>query len=463
MDFIVDGFEDNNFNDIENKTKYDVIEKDNIVFVNSIDRNYAYDTNYNFTMNFTSTNLSNGFVNKDFKNITKIELVNLIIKNIYINQAEVISLYNNSIITSETTGVNSNNIRLQRVSDLPYLLLSIEDLSNNNYGSNKEINKSTFTLIIDDSFENSNNNSGFYTLNTNYIEYGNIGKNILAQTDKKRLRFKYIDDCPIMYFPSVKNNLKNLKFTLKTPSGKILANLNDKLAISNIALTDIGTGSGANLGGQKLVITFNSYFSSDEYNIGDKIIFKNLTINNSNIRTTSLIQFLMKSEGHSIIGIFGDDANKLYNSVYIPLEYNLDLTTITTTQSYATIKDNFGLTKYTRSNIVSSATNNTITLDNSASSSNDVYNNLKIKIYNGKGNGQIRTISDYVGLTNVATVNEDWEIQPDSTSSYAIYVDSSIINVSSGIVLNTNLENIIIMKITHEIRDNMLLHTNIIN
>ena len=39
--------------------------------------------------------------------------------------------------------------------------------------------------------------------------------------------------------------------------------------------------------------------------------------------------------------------------------------------------------------------------------SNDSYNNMTIVIYDGRGEGQSRQISDYVGSTNVATIDSE--------------------------------------------------------
>ena len=61
-------------------------------------------------------------------------------------------------------------------------------------------------------------------------------------------------------------------------------------------------------------------------------------------------------------------------------------------------------------------TANTITLDSGASAVDDYYNNLSVFITSGTGSGQLRTISDYVGSTKVATVSVNWTTNPDNTS-----------------------------------------------
>lgn len=61
-----------------------------------------------------------------------------------------------------------------------------------------------------------------------------------------------------------------------------------------------------------------------------------------------------------------------------------------------------------------------ITLAASASATNDIYNDGYVTIIGGTGAGQTRQITDYVGSTKVATVDEAWATEPDSTSIYII-------------------------------------------
>lgn len=62
----------------------------------------------------------------------------------------------------------------------------------------------------------------------------------------------------------------------------------------------------------------------------------------------------------------------------------------------------------------------TITLDASASATNDYYNGDVIFLSGGTGVGQSRVITDYDGATKVATVNASWAVNPDSTSRFVI-------------------------------------------
>jgi len=62
-----------------------------------------------------------------------------------------------------------------------------------------------------------------------------------------------------------------------------------------------------------------------------------------------------------------------------------------------------------------------ITLDASASASNDIYNNGLVFIKSGTGAGQWNIIVDYDGGTQVATVLNTWVTNPDSSSVFMIY------------------------------------------
>jgi hypothetical protein len=81
-----------------------------------------------------------------------------------------------------------------------------------------------------------------------------------------------------------------------------------------------------------------------------------------------------------------------------------------------------GLPPKLRSATAQAGAATTITLDASADPRDDYYNGAKIYIYSGTGASQIRTISDYVGSTKVATVSVAWTVNPGATSVFATLV-----------------------------------------
>jgi hypothetical protein len=51
---------------------------------------------------------------------------------------------------------------------------------------------------------------------------------------------------------------------------------------------------------------------------------------------------------------------------------------------------------------------------------NSLYNDLAVALVAGAGTGQVRPVINYVGSTRMATVTPNWEVAPDSTTSYVL-------------------------------------------
>jgi hypothetical protein len=62
----------------------------------------------------------------------------------------------------------------------------------------------------------------------------------------------------------------------------------------------------------------------------------------------------------------------------------------------------------------------------------DAINGATVEIISGTGQGQSRTISDFVASTNVVTVSSAWSTQPDTTSRYVIYTEPTAIIEPDG-------------------------------
>ena len=323
----------------EFKRTYQTLYNDSLLIINSKDRNYeANETAYDFSVSFSgmSNTSKNATINKNFKNITQIELLELIIPNIYINQKEVVCLYDEGLISSSTTtGSNSTHIVCEKISDLPYLVLNIGEIDNDNQGTNKEINKSSFVLKYDDDKDRTNN-GGLYTNNgTNVFEIGNINNSVLAVSDRKSLIYKPFGEIPINYFSQPRNYLKNIKIDITTPNGVLLNNMSDYLTLSTVTLVD--TSGDYN----KLKITFTTHFTPDEYMVGNNISFRDVSLSGSFERCEN---FLNRNSGHTIIGHSDNIAStKLFKSIIIPLDFTLDLSS--TTRS--SVADTFGLSNDT--------------------------------------------------------------------------------------------------------------------
>lgn len=75
---------------------------------------------------------------------------------------------------------------------------------------------------------------------------------------------------------------------------------------------------------------------------------------------------------------------------------------------------------YTNDTMQAGSTSTSAVLATGASSVNDFYNGLYIRIDSGTGAGQIRQITDYVGATRTGTVKPAWAVTPDATSVYFV-------------------------------------------
>jgi phage tail sheath protein FI len=69
----------------------------------------------------------------------------------------------------------------------------------------------------------------------------------------------------------------------------------------------------------------------------------------------------------------------------------------------------------------------TIILAAEASDDDDFYNTMTIEITGGTGSGQTRTISDYTGETQEATVDENWVTVPDDNSEYQVTEPTTLV------------------------------------
>jgi len=90
-------------------------------------------------------------------------------------------------------------------------------------------------------------------------------------------------------------------------------------------------------------------------------------------------------------------------------------------------------------------TSTTITLNASASASDDAYNGQLVFIRSGTGQDQVGLVEDYVGSTKVATIRTrsatgQWATVPDTTSAYMMIPNLTFtLNEISGAVAATQV------------------------
>lgn len=83
----------------------------------------------------------------------------------------------------------------------------------------------------------------------------------------------------------------------------------------------------------------------------------------------------------------------------------------------------------------------TITLDTSASSTDDYYNDMEVEIIGGTGDGQVRKITDYTGSSRVATIAPLFATTPDSTSQFWVRDNRYYLVNYSGTMNETRITN----------------------
>lgn len=295
--------------------------------------------------------------------IQKLEIVSVIIPNMYLNLNEVLYLDYNNFITSYTDTTTSNVLRTPRLNDESYLMLQIGNYTNpNNIGTNSSFRNKSFILTMDKMEERKNHNSGSYELNNDIkVELGNINNSVLADTDKNLITFVPLSENSISFSDS-SNKLTNFTISLKTQNNQSLSYLNDSLLISSITFP-----SATNT---KIGFEFTKYFSSDEYALGDTIIIKPGTIKFSDTQSDleNLKTFLERPEGHTIIQHIGREDSlpilntHLFKGFYIPTKFNVTNDNGTTSANIFKIFD-FGIIN-----------GSTISMDNSIVTSNKIIN-----------------------------------------------------------------------------------------
>ena len=90
---------------------------------------------------------------------------------------------------------------------------------------------------------------------------------------------------------------------------------------------------------------------------------------------------------------------------------------------------------------------NSITLEGSASATDDAYNGLILRITGGTGSGTVAIITDYVGATKVASLRPlGSAVTPDNTSAYSIGLQTVYTPVSasfSSVTIHYNIDGVL--------------------
>lgn len=136
-----------------------------------------------------------------------------------------------------------------------------------------------------------------------------------------------------------------------------------------------------------------------------------------------------------ILSYLVDDATRIDASA-------LNTATVTTIPAIVSDTDQLQTMIVIRQNTAQTGSAGSITLDASASASNDFYLHSYIRIVGGTGSGQNwRVINAYVGATKVASITPNWITAPDNTSVFVIAgsAESHVRQVEASAITATSL------------------------
>lgn len=468
--------------DKEEKTREIV----NIVILNSKDRLYTNDQEtFDYSIDIMANSLTAGSVSqsnnimRNLKNISSISVDNISLRNTYLNLDELHHLRdtNTGIITSYTegSGSNSKNLRLPMISDLPYLIVKIEDIDQTIVGSNNVINSATCMMLICSTFNHTNINSGEYSTDSsdNYVEFGNNGRNLVAGRDRSIIYLKNSTEWKKMYFPNTRALLGSIGVSFFTPQGEKLSFLNDYLTVHAIEQAQI-SGASRN----SIRITTSEFFSPEEYMIGDKVKFKDVVIRGNVSFTPALT----------------DNSNKWQASqTHIVSETNY--TSGTGKEKNLILKlvtDGNGDFDTTNSKVLSFGPNlsagNTVTLSDPGNTSNTA--TITIDSISADSNLQAGALQDFINRSEGHTIinlNNGHHNSGTSTSGFLVNqfdipfpykIDKTLGTTSqkstfgmsasskyfltSGTLIDLDLQNTVTFKITTKKKDDSILEAKLI-
>ena len=261
----------------------------------SADRDWVNNTlenRYNFSVNFDPANNSQSFGLSPssyikFKNISRIEMVKVILPT---EGIDTISL------KTSTTAYDTSKI--MNVLSFPYLQVRIDELNNNNYGTNDGVNNS-FGVISYEAYWASDSllrNKGFARFVPKFMK------------------------CQKIYYPTPLSTLQKLSIHIQRPDGSLVTSSPDALDVSGAVLSSmINTTTGwkgssgttvtvtnsvyYDSSGEYIWIQTKSWFSQFSVTQGDRIIFKNLAYPSVITSQSSydFFNFLTRSTGHIVV------------------------------------------------------------------------------------------------------------------------------------------------------------------
>ncbi len=268
-------------------------ETEHNLVIYSADRDWLNNTKenrYNFSVVFDPANNKQGFYfnassNKKFKNIVRIELVKAILPteglDVLVQRAS--SAY---VTTSKLNVLN-----------YPYLLVTIPELDTNNFGTDNHIDNAFAAIQYD---------ANWYTDTTNLTD-GFLG--MIPKFMK----------CQKVYQPTPLATLTKLSIQFQLPSGDVLSDVPDTLAIQNVYISstdatvppitsaNYGGVVDANGNGEYMFIQTTTYFSRWQFAVGNRIQLQGLDVTQvpggATQAARDMVAYLQQQTGLPIVGV----------------------------------------------------------------------------------------------------------------------------------------------------------------
>lgn len=174
------------------------------------------------------------------------------------------------------------------------------------------------------------------------------------------------------------------------------------------------------------------YVMTDDYNVY-KCLFNNKAATSTVKPTGTSTSLLNTADGYIwkyMFTVTSADRNKFMNTQFIPIQtltadngsQQWNVQQAASNGSIQIIDIISGGSNYLQSNGIFAAvpTTTTMTLNATASGTDNIYNDSSIFITSGPGNGELKTITDYNGTTKTITINSAFTITPNTSSTYLI-------------------------------------------
>jgi len=207
------------------------------IFLYSGDRNIENERTFNYNVNFGNNGTYGSSITKVFRNISSIEIENVVLPDLYVNLRDIHAYMDTNLIQfNNNENIYKSHIpKFKRISDLPYLLLRFREFSQTNYGTNNYITEAFSLLLNDTERYKSNNNNYAYDVSTGasqtLVKKDNFGRRLIPSQNDKICNFVNISSNKIFY-PSLKGVLNTIELSFMTPNGNEITLLNDYLSLS---------------------------------------------------------------------------------------------------------------------------------------------------------------------------------------------------------------------------------------